>query len=272
MDLDRMEEVEDVGPDWSVSRLGTIFSCGRKYKFKYIDHVEEPKTVPLAFGSAVHKCLEHLHWNGGWDDNYMQRLWSDVWYEAQLGIDWDSIMYRKSTYDKKGVTILEAYRETNMDDDWYALETNFRLETGASLMGFPRETPALRGTLDKVMRLQNLEGEDSQYNGRLAVIDYKTSKNPPDKLLLRVDPQLTIYHWAAKKLIGEDVVLAIHHLPTNTIHFTERKEIDMAAVMDMLRTGVSRVQQEEFERNISYACKWCPFKEQCLGALANGES
>jgi len=273
MDLDRLEEVEDVGPDWSVSRLGTIFSCGRKYKFKYIDRVEEPKTVPLAFGSAVHKCLEHLHWNGGWDDNYMQRLWSDVWYEAQLGIDWDSIMYRKSTYDKKGVTILEAYRETNMDDDWYALETNFRFNPmPGQRYDYHQGYPMLRGTIDKVMRLRGLEGDLERYNGRLAVIDYKTSKNPPDSLLLRVDPQLTIYHAAAQELFGESVVLGIHHLLSNTIHFTERTEIDMVAVIDMIRTGLTRVNQWEFERNISYACKWCPFKEQCLGALANGES
>lgn len=266
-EIDRLEEVEDTGPDWSVSRLQTIFSCGRKYKFKYVEHVEEPKTVPLAFGSAVHKCLETMHWLGKWDDSYMQRLWADTWYEAQLGIDWDNTMYRKPTQDKKGLGILEAYRETNQDDEWYALETNFRFDPTPGVKG----SPMLRGTIDKVMRLRGLEGDLERLNGRLAVIDYKTGKNPPDKLLLRVDPQLTIYHAAAQELFGEDVALAIHHLPTNTMHFTERTEIDMVAVIDMIRTGVTRVDQQEFERNLSYACKWCPFKEQCLGALANGE-
>ena len=263
MDLDRLEEVEDIGPDWSVSRLQTIFSCGRRYRYKYVDHVEEPETVPLAFGSAVHRCLETMHLTNRWDDTYMQRLWSDTWFECQLGIDWDSVQYRKSTQDKKGLAILEAYRETNSEDEWYALEAQFRFDPG-------KKYPVLRGTFDKIMRLNLPDNPD--YNGRLAVIDYKTSKNPPDPLLLRVDPQLTIYHQAALRLLGEDVILGIHHLPSNTIYLTERTEVDMSAVLDMISEGVSRVNKKKFERNISYACKWCPFKEQCLGGLARGES
>jgi CRISPR/Cas system-associated exonuclease Cas4 (RecB family) len=262
MDLDRLEETQDVGPDWSVSRLETIFACGRKYWYKYVEHVEEPKTVPLAFGSAVHKCLETMHWFGKWDDSYIARLWSDTWFEAQIGIDWDNIQYRKPTQDKKGLGILESYRDTHSGDEWLALESHFRFETG--------ETPTLRGTFDKIMWLQNLEGEDAKYNGRLAVIDYKTSKNPPNKLLLRVNPQLTIYHRAAREMLGEDVVVGIHHLPSNTLYFSERKENDMEAVMTMIRRGVERVENQEFERNISYACNWCPFKEDCLMRLANG--
>lgn len=273
MDLDRLEEVEDVGPDWSVSRLQTIFSCGRKYRFKYVDRIEEPPTVALAFGSAVHECIADMYMNNRWDDTYMQRLWAYKWQEKQAGIDWDTVKERKSNRDKKGVEILESFRETSADDDWYALETHFRYDPTyfSQHRAGIWNPPMLRGTFDKVMRLRGLTGDFEGYNGRLAVIDYKTSKNPPDPLLLRVDPQLTIYHRAAHEMLGEDVVLAIHHLPTNTLHFTERTEKDMDAVLDMIREGVSRVNNKKFERNISYACKWCAFKEICLGGLANGE-
>lgn len=254
MDLDRLEEVEDVGPDWSVSRLQTIYSCGKKYHYKYVAHVDEPPTVALAFGSAVHKCLETMHLQDKWDDPYLARLWSDTWYEAQIGIDWDAVRDRKSNKDKKGLEILEAYRDTNQYDEWYALESHFRFQPDP-------DYPTLRGTWDKIVKLES---------GQLAIIDYKTSKNPPDSLLLRVDPQLTIYHAAAKQVLGEDVVLGIHHLLTNTIHWTERNDDDMDAVLEMLYRGVERVEQQQFERNISYACKWCPYKEQCLGGLARG--
>ena len=268
MDLDRLEEVEDVGPDWSVSRLQTIFACGRKYQYKYVEHVDEPPTVALAFGSAVHKCIETAHLLNRWDDAYLARLWSDTWFEKQIGIDWQAVRDRKSNRDKKGLEILEAYRETNKDDDWYALEAHFRFNPAPFLTG----TPMLRGTFDKIMCLWGLVGDLEKYNGRLAVIDYKTSKNPPDPLLLRVDPQLTIYHRAALNLLGEDVVLGIHHLPSNTVFLTERTEKDMDAVIRMISVGMGRVEQQQFERNISYACKWCPYKEQCLGGLANGDA
>lgn len=236
--------------------------------------------MALAFGSAVHKCIETMHLLNKWDDTFMQRLWADTWYECQSGIDWDSVKERKKNRDKKGLEILEAYRETNSKDEWLALESHFRFNPNST----PRELipsqvnfiepalPLLRGTLDKVMYLQGLVGDLEEYNGRLAIIDYKTSKNPPDKLLLRVDPQLTIYHAAARAMWNENVVVAIHHLPTNTLHPTERTDRDINAVLEMIRSGKDRVDQERFERNISYACKWCPYKEQCLGGLARGES
>lgn len=271
MDLDRFEEVEDVGPDWSVSRLQTIFSCGKKYHYKYIEKVEEPPTVALAFGSAVHKCLETAHWQNRWDDTFLARLWSDTWFEAQVGIDWDTVRDRKSNKDKKGLEILEAYRDTNVNDEWYAIESHFRFDPTPGRKIIEERLPVLRGTFDKIEVLRNtgnIAEWDDRYDGRLAIIDYKTSKNPPDRLLLRVDPQLTIYHRAALEMFGEDVILGIHHLLTNTIYLTERTERDMDAVLDMIREGVSRVEEEKFERNISYACKWCPFKEQCLGSLA----
>lgn len=259
MDLDRLEEVEDVGPDWSVSRLQTIFSCGRRYRYKYVDRIEEPPTVALAFGSAVHECIADMYLNNRWDDTYMQRLWAYKWQEKQEGIDWDSVRDRKSNRDKKGVEILEAFRETSANDNWYALESHFRFRINDRHGNLPQ----LRGTFDKIMRLED---------GRLAVIDYKTSKNPPDPLLLRVDPQLTIYREAAKEILGEDVVLGIHHLLTNTLYLTERTDRDMLAIIDMLKVGVERVEQGRFERNISWGCRYCPFKDMCLGGLANGES
>ena len=265
MDLDRLEEVEDVGPDWSVSRLQTIMACGKKYEYKYINRIEEPPTPALAFGSAIHRCIETMHLLNRWDDTYMQRLWSDIWFESQLGIDWDSVRDRKSNKDKKGLEILEKYKETNQDDEWLALESHFRFNPAPFLKG----TPMLRGTFDKIMYLRGLEGDLEKYNGRLAVIDYKTSKNPPSPLLLRVDPQLTIYHQAAKNMLGEEVVVVIHHLLTNTLHPSVRTDKDIEAVLLMIADGMDRIETGRLDRNISYACNWCPFKQDCLTRLVN---
>jgi hypothetical protein len=101
--------------------------------------------------------------------------------------------------------------------------------------------------------------------------------------LIAVDPQLTIYHRAAQELLGEDVVLGLHWLPGEiiepkknivqppTIYWTTRGKYAMNEVAIMLLEGKSRVDQQKFERNISYACKWCPFKEDCLGKLVEEE-
>jgi RecB family exonuclease len=271
MDLDRLEDLQDVGPDWSVSRLHTIMECGKKYSYKYIEHVEEPVTPPLAFGSAVHKCIYEMHLQNKWDDPFVQRLWNNEWYAAQADVDWEHTNYRKRTFDDKGPKILEAYIAKHKEDQWVSLESRFRFDPGNGL-------PILRGTLDKVQRLTAGEDIPLEFVGRLAIIDYKTSKNPPEQLMLDVDPQLTIYYQAFKALSlekGEDPVLAIHWLPgeivqgkekTKTMFFTTREPNDKAWEMTsaMLRDGRERVDQEKFDRNIGWACRYCPFKDICL--------
>jgi hypothetical protein len=263
MDFDRLEDLEDTGPDWSVSRLHTMLSCGKKYEYKYILKVHEPPTPPLAFGSAIHSCLEQIQFTDQWDDSYVQRLWGDEWYEAQRHIDWDATMYRKSTYDKKGPNILESFIKWHQDDQWLALETRFRYSPGKGY-------PTIRGTWDKIQRLTEHPDVPSEYVGRLAIIDYKTGKNPPDKDLISVDPQLSIYHEAFKEMFNEDVVMGLHHLPTDTIYWTTRNDKSIDVVYEMLGDALHRNQSGEFGRNIDYQCKWCPFKEQCFKELKDG--
>jgi hypothetical protein len=265
MDFDRLEDLEDTGPDWSISRLQTIMQCGKKYEYKYITKVPEAPTPPLAFGSAIHRCIDTMHLQGVWSDSQMQRLWSDTWYECQKDIDWTKTQYRKNTQETKGIKILEAYRAKHINDEWHGLELQFRF-----IPRYGRYGHALRGTWDKIMRLRKFEGMPDQYIGRLAIIDYKTSKNPPEQLMVDVDPQLTIYHRAAQELLGEDVVMGLHHLPTDKIFWTTRTDKAMEPVMKMMDVGRERVEQWMFDRNIDFHCKWCPFKEQCLGGLLSG--
>jgi hypothetical protein len=274
MDADRIEELAETGPDWSVSRLHTIMECGKKYSYKYVEHVEEPVTPPLAFGSAIHKCVYEMHEQHSWEDPFVQRLWNNEWYAAQIDVDWDHTNYRKKTFDEKGPKILEAYIAKHREDQWSLLESRFRFNPGNGL-------PVLRGTLDKILRLTEHPDVPPEFVGRLAIIDYKTSKNPPDQLMVDVDPQLTIYYQAFRKSVEydafvEDPVLAIHWLPgeivqskepTQKMFWTTRQLNDKAWEMTsaMLRDGVERVNQEKFNRNIGWACRYCPFVKQCLG-------
>lgn len=267
MELDRLEDLQDTGPDWSVSRLQTIMQCGKKYEYKYILKTPEQKTPPLAFGSAIHSVIETLHKENKWDDGYVQRLWSDEWYAAQEGIDWDATSYRKSTYDTKGVKILDSYIAKHKDDEWIFLEAKFRFRPTAGL-------PFLRGTYDKVQRLREHPDVPPQYVGRIAVIDYKTSKNPPDPTLLSVDPQLSIYHKAFPQvykdlLLESDLnpILGLHHLPTDTIYWCEPTEETFKQVEVMLHKGIKRVKNKEWERNISWQCKFCAYKKECLSGI-----
>jgi ATP-dependent helicase/DNAse subunit B len=262
VDLDRLEDIQEDETTWSVSRLQTIMRCGHRYALKYIDHVPDAPTPPLAFGTALHRTIELLHLTNQWDDGFIQRTWSDYWYEAQETIDWDLTSYRKSTYDNKGPKILDTYISKHKDDQWYGLEIDFKVSLFDGL-------PVFRGKIDKVQRLTEHPDIPSQFVGRLGIIDYKSSKNTPDRLLLSVDPQLIIYHQAFKVLTGQDAVVGLHHLPTDTIYFKEVSSDDFDnVVLDMLRRGIKRVESKEYERTISWDCKFCPYFKSCLEDLS----
>src|SRR5437879_5229728 len=129
-ELDRLEDLQDVGPDWSISRLQIIMHCGMRYKFRYIDKAPELPGPPLAFGTALHRTIETLHLTNHWEDSSAQRLWSDEWYAAQVAVDWSATQYRKSTFDNKGPKILETYISKHKADQWLGLEVNFRTAFG----------------------------------------------------------------------------------------------------------------------------------------------
>src|SRR5437016_4805844 len=107
-EVDRLEELQDEKEEgWSVSKLNTILSCGRKFQYKYIDRIEEVKTGALVFGSAVHSCIEQMHSQSIWDEGKIQRLWDNQWYEYKQQIDWDIERTRQSTYENRGLKMLE---------------------------------------------------------------------------------------------------------------------------------------------------------------------
>lgn len=261
MEADRIEEIFDEDdPDWSVSRLQTILTCGRRYQFKYVDRTLEEKTVPLAFGSAVHWCIEQMHLHNIWGETSIELLWMAQWEKAQEGINWFGSNYKKATQDKRGLTILSKYAEKHSQDQWYALEASFRLPFGS-------DNTIFRGMFDKIQMLTEHPDVPPQYVGRLAIIDYKTGKNPPDELIVSVDPQLTIYAAAAWELFGENVVLGLHHLPSDKIFWTTRHGSSLKEIYKMIDMARRRINNKEFDRNIDYHCRNCPFKRECLGDL-----
>ena len=252
--LDRLEE-EDYGEYWSVSKLQVMQQCGRKFKYQYIDKLPTVKDATLKFGTAVHHCLEVMHKESIWTEGGIQRLWADVWTPYVASIDWSQETLTNRAYKNRGQEMLLVYgADKYKDDEILELEKRFRIKPsleGVTLTAWP----TLGGMIDKVF----VRG------GRACVVDYKTSKYPPDPFILASDPQLTMYYLACKEL-GYDVKdFAIHNLKDGTEYWTTRDDKDVEILLESIGESQAKVKNKMYSRNISFMCKSCPFKEQCLG-------
>jgi CRISPR/Cas system-associated exonuclease Cas4 (RecB family) len=246
--VDRIEDAEDSEEYWSYSKLQTIQLCGYKYWLKYRNRVEEKKTVALLFGSDIHRCIDKMHKESIWGEGEVQRLWSDVWLNTARHIDWSQEVMGQALYKNRGLKMLEQYRDNHKNDLVVASEIRFKIPATET-------TAPVQGTIDKI-----IETEDG-----LAVIDFKTSKNPPDPFVLRRDYQLSIYYLAAKELKYPTNKLAIHHLLTGDVLWSERNDEDIEKLQIAIADAKSKVANKLFARNIDWHCKFCSYKEVCLG-------
>lgn len=245
-DIDREEELADSPEIWSVSKLQTIQTCGHKYKLRYIDKLPEQKGVALKFGSIVHHLIDLIHKGEINDIGELQEQFVDKWLDSKEW-DWTGELMSPLQYKNRGLKMLRQYWKGHHNDKVVESEVKFTVPYAG--------TKIIRGIVDKI---QEIEPDV------FAVVDFKTSKNPPDPLVLRRDIQLTTYYYAAKEL-GMDVhYFAIHHLLSGDVYWTWRDEDDLVYLDEAFFDAFVKSNFSLYGRNIDYGCKWCPYKEQCL--------
>jgi ATP-dependent helicase/DNAse subunit B len=248
-EADREEELEDSEEIWSASKLEIVQQCGRKYRLRYVDKIPETKGAALKFGSVVHKCIETMHKDKMWDITDVQMMWADSWNPVSRTIDWTKETLGARGYKDRGIKMLEQYQKSHSDDFVVSNEIRFKTPSDGRL-------PGLRGIIDKIQEIDS---------GVYGVVDFKTSKHPPDPVVLRRDLQLTTYYRATKQLGYNINYFAIHHLLSGEVYWTWRDDSDLNWLEESLTDTMRRVEGKLFARNIGFACKWCSYKDICLG-------
>lgn len=243
--------VEYEGTWWSTSALKTMQACGKQYWFRYVQKAKTKATPYLAFGRAVHKVIEAVHKENNFTDSFWQRKWDQFWYEQSSRVDWKG--FKKGSFTNSGVKMLADYVEKNEGITVLGSEIKFPRKDETYAVGPYR----IRGVIDQIRRV----------DGRLVVVDFKTSGKEPNELVLRADPQWTLYWDYARKRLKEDPLLAWYHLKTGQMIYTERTEADLDIVLESLTDVQKRVDQEQFSRSVGFQCFFCDFKEQCLGGI-----
>jgi CRISPR/Cas system-associated exonuclease Cas4 (RecB family) len=247
-----VEDVEAPGIWWSLSAMKTIEACGRQYEYRYVKKAKTKPTVYLAFGKAVHQVIDTLHKKNDFTDSFWQREWDRVWFEQSSKVDWKG--FKKGTFTTSGQKMLANYIDNNKDAVIVSSELKFPEKNEAFTIGPYR----VRGIIDQVRTIKK----------RPLIIDFKTSGKEPDPLILRADPQWTFYwDYARKKLGHPDPQLALYHLKTGKMIYTERTPEDVDIVLDSLKEAQSKVDQKMFARNVGFQCTYCDFKDACLGQI-----
>lgn len=251
-DIDREEEFTDGTDAWSVSKLQTIQACGQRYKRRYVDHEPEEKGIQLRFGSIIHYFLDLINKKKIEDIGELQERFVDSWKSSRTW-DWTGEFMTPAQYKSRGLKMLRQYWEGHKDDVVIASEVKFEMPCV-----FPSSAHSIRGVIDKIQEIAP---------GVLAVVDFKTSKNPPDWTVLRRDLQLTTYYHAADWMGYKVNYLAIHHLLSGDIYWTWRDANDITAgdLGSTMMEAKQKVDLGMFARNIDYHCKWCSYRESCLG-------
>lgn len=201
--LTKEEALELETTRFSYSKLDLLDQCGYRYKLKYIDeNFSQKKTLPLEFGSLLHRVLEEKC-------NFVLQD-QPVDYEVlqhilHKGIQSEKLLGTTELSDKYSTDYLAPDNATqaNYDDKVHIFENSVlysRMSTEekewkpicAELpFFFLYKGVILHGFIDRI---------DQNSEGQLKVIDYKTSKKvfPPSKL--KTPLQMFIYDLACYAL------------------------------------------------------------------------
>jgi hypothetical protein len=247
-------QVIDRRGEWSVSALKTIGTCGKQYHWSYRQTTaRREKTIPLVFGSAVHKIIERMHDLNEFGPGYWMRAWSEEWSTKGTELPWGGKNGTFNGYSKLGAEMLANYASANKGAKLLAVERSFPNQKGEVIRIGKH---VIKGVIDQIRELPD---------GRLMVLDLKTSKEPLEPLLLHSDPQFTFYAVAIKQIYGAWPCLALYHLKSGELLHTTRDETDVCMVEQMLDEAQQRVDLGMFTRNVGFHCKYCPWTNECLG-------
>lgn len=229
----------------SKSKVNTYLKCPREFKFQYIDEIEVKPNKYMALGSDVHLIAEKFtdKFEDNLDDVDIQNELIKVANDLDIGYGLDEHI------DNLGLFFNEVFVKNDyklFSNEEYLLDKKNRFS----------------GICDIIL-------EDE--NGKLTVIDYKTSNsNSFSKYRL----ELCYY-----KLLVENV----YHKPVNRVgvFFTKNgrlrlldvceeenkrknlcySEIDDA--VDTLHEVRDKINRKEFPAKKQYLCRYCTYKHIC---------
>jgi hypothetical protein len=208
-----------------------------------VDDLDPDNSIEIAYHSYAGKESPHIWEQSDFD---ICRKWL-----------WDALLWRDGMFSplKREIVAPEQKFEFIIDEPWAAYD--YALPNGKRLAG----QLGIKGTLDLLVR---------QGTKDLELIDWKTGakknwatfKNKDYDSLIE-DPQLRLYHYAAKRLYPqyENVFVTIFYIQDggpDSLCFTDK---DLVATEEMLKKRFNTIRNNVKPRRVypSRKCNWCHY-------------
>jgi len=173
---------------WNVTALNNYVSCPIKYLFRNLIQLPSDYPSHLIFGTLIHKSLEKFFTESKKQQNILdKKTLLDFFKDSINKSNLDDRDYEK--YSEKGLQLLNDYYNQYCNDWIFNVDTEqkikkqFKLDNGEEIR--------LSGDVDKIEYL------DSEIEGKINLIDYKTGKTYSEKTKTEkeaLDRQIVFYH------------------------------------------------------------------------------
>jgi len=244
----------------SYSALDTFKQCPLKYKFQVVDKIKAPKTKEAVFGNKLHKALQYFHSKSPLSPtldellNYLKEIWeSSVFGDEQTDM----------IYFSEAIKILKNYYEhfTKIKDKFTVLGTETRFEVLLENPKSQNEKCLLAGIVDRI---------DKTSDGKLEIIDYKTTKKLPSQEDVNNSLQLSLYclgiinRWPQFIQQGiENIKLTLYYLKHQETITTFRTKQQLDHIQEKIWEQLAKIEKSEFQPIPSALCDWCGYKKIC---------
>ena len=251
----------------SPTRLNMWLSCPLKFKFHYVDGVQEPTSPSLFLGRRVHDALEFFY-RSQQDGQFLSS--ADV--SQRVVESWDEAVFaeemRFDSYEdeealrRQAVGLVEAYLVERDADEGRPVAVETALEsplidpaTGEDL-GI-----ALLGFVDLVL----------ETSAGFTIVDFKTSARSSVPLEISHEVQLSCYAYLFREAFGErERELQIRSLiktktpKIETHRYPARGEVHLRRLFAVIRAYLNGLRRGRFVYRPGWTCSMCDYREtQC---------
>ncbi len=254
----------------SASALEGLLSCPLRWFLAREAAGESVRSSSLGFGSVIHALAEHMT-TGEVDADGLVDLLDSVWDQLHFDSPW--IAAREHDTALEMLTRFVRWHEGRPDRRYVGAEEEFAVELDLD----NGEHVSLAGRIDRV---------EADAEGRIVVVDFKTSKTPPSDSSVKDNPQLGFYQLAVDQggfddLCGERVRSGGAELvqlrvdkggmPKVQQQLPQAPDSDGRKTIEIqLATGAAVVRREDFAATVNQYCNRCEFASLCPAQQRTG--
>lgn len=242
----------------SFSSISTFKQCQKRWKFRYIDKLEDPPGYPAVLGTFVHLVLEEFFKLDLFerDVENAKILARKLWEEFSKTENFLSVVENSE----------QAHREFRQKA-WVSISGIWEFEDPKKVNVIATEAPFTLKFEDTDVSVTGFIDRIEAKNGKYEIGDFKTGKAPrkqyqQDKLL-----QLRIYGLAVHESTGEMPSKGkLLYLGSEIVseNYSKLKFAQVERVVNDTAVNIRLVKNNEnFEASVGPLCAWCSYVDRC---------